>query len=52
MFYNHPQHDGVSISGNTVTADLNRLPADVATIAVVVSVDLSSREPFSPRHHT
>ncbi|MFD8474821.1 VWA domain-containing protein [Streptomyces globisporus] len=39
VFYNHPQHDGVSISGNTVTADLNRLPADVATIAVVVSVD-------------
>ncbi len=39
VFYNHPQHDGVSISGNTVTADLNRLPADVATVAVVVSVD-------------
>ncbi|MCT6781924.1 VWA domain-containing protein [Streptomyces sp. CS7] len=39
VFYNHPQHDGVSIAGQTVTADLNRLPAAVTTVAVVVSID-------------
>ncbi|MEV0696168.1 VWA domain-containing protein [Streptomyces sp. NPDC050388] len=39
VFYNHPKHDGVSISGQTVTADLDRLPTDVATIVVAASVD-------------
>lgn len=38
-FYNHPTHDGVSVSGQTVTADLQRLPANVTTVVVVASAD-------------
>ncbi|MGG7568724.1 VWA domain-containing protein [Streptomyces sirii] len=39
VFYNHPAQDGVTVSGHTVTADLDRIPSDVATVAVVASVD-------------
>ncbi len=39
VFYNQPKHDGVSLSGQTVTADLQRLPAGVATVVVVASAD-------------
>lgn len=39
VFYNHPVQEGVRVSGHTVTADLDRLPADVATVVVVASVD-------------
>jgi stress response protein SCP2 len=39
VFYNHPAQGGVQVSGQTVTADLDRIPPDVATVVVVVSVD-------------
>lgn len=39
VFYNHPSQDGVTISGLTVTADLTRLPASVATVVIVASAD-------------
>ncbi|WP_431675976.1 VWA domain-containing protein [Kitasatospora sp. KL5] len=39
VFYNHPAHDGVSISDRTVTADLPRIPADVAAVVLVASID-------------
>nr|WP_242900878.1 TerD family protein [Actinomadura terrae] len=39
VFFNHPEQDGVSVAGATVTADLGRVPADVHTVAVVASVD-------------
>ncbi|MFD5922156.1 TerD family protein [Kitasatospora sp. NPDC058201] len=43
VFYNHPHQDGVSSSGDTITADLGRIPDDVRTVAVVVSVDLEAQ---------
>jgi stress response protein SCP2 len=39
VFYNHPSQDGVSIAGSAVTADLDRMPADVDRVVVVVSAD-------------
>ncbi|WP_443060873.1 VWA domain-containing protein [Streptomyces sp. NBC_00448] len=42
VFYNHPAQSGVSLAGETVTVDLPRIPADVATVVVVASVDPSS----------
>ncbi|MFF7690311.1 VWA domain-containing protein [Streptomyces syringium] len=39
VFYNHPVQDGVRVAGHTATADLDRLPADVATVVVVASID-------------
>ncbi|WP_324608721.1 VWA domain-containing protein [Streptomyces sp. NRRL S-1824] len=39
VFYNHPVHDGVSLAGHTITADLDRLPGSVATVVVVASAD-------------
>ncbi|MFE4718606.1 TerD family protein [Streptomyces sp. NPDC056728] len=39
VFYNHPVHDGVSLAGHTITADLDRLPGGVATVVVVASAD-------------
>ncbi|WP_327436499.1 VWA domain-containing protein (plasmid) [Streptomyces sp. NBC_01201] len=39
VFYNHPTHDGVSVSGQTVSADLHRLQAGVTTVVVVASAD-------------
>lgn len=41
VFYNHPAQDGVSLTGNTVSADLPRIPASVVTVVVVASVDPS-----------
>ncbi len=43
VFYNHPHHDGVRTSGDTVTADLSRVPDDVHTVAVIVSIDLEAQ---------
>lgn len=43
VFYNHPSHDGVAIGGSTVTADLEQVPGDVTTIAVVASIDLEAQ---------
>ncbi|MGA6160515.1 TerD family protein [Stenotrophomonas sp. NPDC087984] len=43
VFYNHPSHDGVRVGGDTVTADLGFVPDDVATIAVIVSIDLEAQ---------
>ncbi|MFJ2958444.1 VWA domain-containing protein [Streptomyces sp. NPDC087270] len=42
VFYHHPAQSGVSLAGETVTVDLPRIPADVATVVVVASVDPSS----------
>jgi len=39
VFYNHPVHDGVSLAGQAITASLDRLPSDVATVVVVASAD-------------
>ncbi|GGY35252.1 TerD family protein [Streptomyces omiyaensis] len=39
VFYNHPAHDGVSLEGRTVTADLPSLPAGVDRVAIVASAD-------------
>jgi stress response protein SCP2 len=41
VFHNHPAQDGVSLDGDTVTADLSRIPAGVGTVVVVASIDLS-----------
>lgn len=41
VFYNHPAQGGVSLTADTVTADLPRIPADVGTVVVVASVDPS-----------
>ncbi|MEU7489602.1 TerD family protein [Streptomyces sp. NPDC042319] len=52
VFYNHPSHDGVSVVGDTVTADLNRVPDDVATIAVIISIDLEAQPTAVFDQHT
>ena len=41
VFHNHRAQSGVSLTGNTVTADLPRIPAGVGTVVVVASVDPS-----------
>lgn len=41
VFYNHPAQSGVSLTNDTVTADLPRIPADVDTVVIVASVDPS-----------
>ncbi|WP_240103737.1 TerD family protein [Streptomyces sp. MUM 16J] len=43
VFYNHPDHDGVRTSGDTVTADLPHVPEDVHTVAVLASIDLEAQ---------
>ncbi|MFD5623608.1 TerD family protein [Streptomyces yangpuensis] len=43
VFYNHPSHDGVAVGGSAVTADLEQVPGDVTTIAVVASIDLEAQ---------
>ncbi|MGX5185840.1 TerD family protein [Streptomyces avermitilis] len=45
VFYNHPSHDGARVGGNIVTADLDLIPGDIATIAVIVSIDLEAHPP-------
>ncbi|WP_433333273.1 vWA domain-containing protein [Spirillospora sp. CA-294931] len=39
VFFNHPAQDGVTLHGQTITADLTRVPPSVDLIAVVASVD-------------
>ncbi|MEU4090645.1 VWA domain-containing protein [Streptomyces aureus] len=39
VFYNHPVQDGVSIDGQTVTADLSRVPQSVDRVVIAVSAD-------------
>lgn len=43
VFHRHPAQSAVSLSGDTVTADLPGIPADVHTVAVVASVEASRR---------
>jgi stress response protein SCP2 len=43
VFYNHPNHGGVRVGGDIVTADLGFVPDDVATIAIIVSIDLEAQ---------
>jgi stress response protein SCP2 len=52
VFYNHPSHDGVSVGGDTVTADLGLIPDDIATIAVIVSIDLEAQPAAVFDQHT
>ncbi|WP_346011187.1 TerD family protein [Streptomyces sp. SID8358] len=52
VFYNHPSHDGVSVGGDTVTADLGLIPDDIATIAVIVSIDLEAQPAAVFDNHT
>ncbi|MEW2355761.1 VWA domain-containing protein [Spirillospora sp. NPDC029432] len=39
VFFNHPVQDGVRLDGDGVVIDLDAVPGDVSTIAVVASVD-------------
>nr|WP_067634733.1 VWA domain-containing protein [Actinomadura latina] len=39
VFFNHPAQDGVALEGGEVVIDLDAVPADVSTIALVASVD-------------
>lgn len=43
VFYNHPHHDGVRASGDTITADLVKIPDDVHTVVVIASIDLEAQ---------
>jgi stress response protein SCP2 len=52
VFYNHPCQDGVSIGRDIVTADLGHIPDDVATIAVIVSIDLEAQPAAVFDQHT
>lgn len=52
VFYNHPTHDGVSVGGDTVTADLNLIPDDITSIAVIVSIDLEAQPAAIFDQHT
>ncbi|WP_405933621.1 TerD family protein [Streptomyces sp. NBC_00827] len=52
VFYNHPHHDGVRTSGDTVTADLPHVPDDVHTVAVIASIDLEAQPAASFDQHT
>ncbi|MFD0692450.1 VWA domain-containing protein [Actinomadura fibrosa] len=39
VFFNHPAQDGVALEGDQIVIDLETVSAEVATIAVVASVD-------------
>ncbi|MGK5533144.1 TerD family protein [Streptomyces sp. URMC 129] len=52
VFYNHPHHDGVRVGGDTVTADLNLIPDDITSIAVIVSIDLEAQPTTVFDQHT
>jgi stress response protein SCP2 len=39
VFYNNPKCDGVSVADQTVTAQLNAIPGDVASVVVIASAD-------------
>ncbi|REK84476.1 stress protein [Streptomyces inhibens] len=52
VFYNHPSHDGVRVGSNIVTADLDLIPGDIATIAVIVSIDLEAQSAAVFDQHT
>jgi stress response protein SCP2 len=39
VFFNHPAQDGVELHGAEIAIDLDAVPGDVSTIAVVASVD-------------
>ncbi|MEU6578304.1 TerD family protein [Streptomyces sp. NPDC046805] len=52
VFYNHPHHDGVRTSGDTVTVDLPHVPDDVHTVAVIASIDLEAQPTAVFDHHS
>ncbi|MFF0000869.1 TerD family protein [Streptomyces avermitilis] len=52
VFYNQPSHDGARVGGNIVTADLDLIPGDIATIAVIVSIDLEAQSAAAFDQHT
>ncbi|MFC4469267.1 TerD family protein [Streptomyces xiangluensis] len=52
VFYNHPHHDGVRTSGDTVTAELSHVPDDVHTVAVIASIDLEAQPTAVFDHHS
>ncbi|WP_371502265.1 VWA domain-containing protein [Kitasatospora sp. NBC_00374] len=37
VFYNHPAQDGIAVAGDTVTADLRRLPGSVERVVVAAA---------------
>lgn len=39
VFFNNPRHAGVTAEANAVSADLQQIPSDVHTVAVVASID-------------
>ncbi|MEU4110876.1 TerD family protein [Streptomyces sp. NPDC027717] len=52
VFYNHPCHDGVRVGGDTVTADLRLVPDDIASVAVIVSIDIEAQPAAVFDEHT
>ncbi|MDT0343574.1 TerD family protein [Streptomyces litchfieldiae] len=41
VFFNHPEQDGVRVDGRSVHVDLARVPAEVASVACVASIDVA-----------
>lgn len=39
VFYNNPVQDGVSVAGHIITAELDKIPSDVASVVIVASAD-------------
>uniref|UniRef100_A0AAU1TYZ5 TerD family protein n=1 Tax=Streptomyces sp. NBC_00119 TaxID=2975659 RepID=A0AAU1TYZ5_9ACTN len=52
VFYNHPHHDGVRTTGDTVTAGLPHIPDDVHTVAVIASIGLEAQPTASFNQET
>ncbi|MFF7656480.1 TerD family protein [Streptomyces sp. NPDC007983] len=52
VFYNHPSHEGVRVGGDTVVAELSLVPDDIASIAIIVSIDLDAQPTAVFDQHT
>ncbi|MFI0779321.1 TerD family protein [Streptomyces sp. NPDC021212] len=52
VFYNHPSHGGVRVGGDTVVAELSLIPDDIASIAIIVSIDLEAQSTAVFDQHT
>jgi stress response protein SCP2 len=51
VFYNHPSQDGVTAANDMITTDLVRIPEDVRTVAVALSIDLQAQPTAVFDHH-
>ncbi|MGW1024600.1 TerD family protein [Streptomyces sp. NPDC002577] len=40
VFFNHPEQDGITVDGLTMTADLARIPGEIQTVALTASIDV------------